>query len=210
MEQEITVQVLCSFREALETLRKNGYVPLCEVAICDSFWTREPNHKNMPYQQIINDSKILREMVIKDSKGCKEVKLLTQKTKQFNEHGKVIGEDKTDTKVDDIPTEKEKLRTDGYYNFLNKTQTRFPMKGPDGFVLFIQDINGAGVFLELEQKTTAPGGGRVLAEMQGTPQEIFKTLVNKAVATGLPLGNDFAVQPTEILMQRNANAKEKE
>ena len=145
-ENEITVQVTCSYEELHNLLIKKGFKIIEKYTIIDEYLiSKDYDLRNKNYLDILKECVIVRyiENIVKE---------LLYKYKEYNNNGDIIKQAKVSCKVNDIKEASSFMKTIGYKELIH-IQNNSVVYTNDKIEFAIQLVNDKYIFIELEDKS---------------------------------------------------------
>ena len=145
-ENEITVQVTCSYEELHSLLIKQGFKIIEKYTIIDEYLiSKDYDLKNKNYLDILKECVIVR--YIENT-----LKELLYKYKEYSNNGDIIKQAKVSCKVNDIKEASNFMKTIGYKELIH-IQNNSVVYTNDKIELAVQLVNDKYIFIELEDKS---------------------------------------------------------
>ena len=145
-ENEITVQVTCSYEELHNLLIKQGVKVIEKYTIIDEYLiSKDYDLRNKNYLDILKECVIVRyiENIVKE---------LLYKYKEYNDNGDIIKQAKVSCKVNDIKEASNFMKTIGYKELIH-IQNNSVVYTNDKIEFAVQLVNDKYIFIELEDKS---------------------------------------------------------
>lgn len=145
-ENEITVQVTCSYEELHNLLIKQGFKIIKKYTIIDEYLiSKDYDLRNKNYLDILKECVIVRyiENIVKE---------LLYKYKEYNNNGDIIKQAKVSCKVNDIKEASNFMKTIGYKELIH-IQNNSVVYTNDKIEFAVQLVNDKYIFIELEDKS---------------------------------------------------------
>ena len=145
-ENEITVQVTCSYEELHNLLIKQGFKIIKKYTIIDEYLiSKDYDLRNKNYLDILKECVIVRyiENIVKE---------LLYKYKEYSNNGDIIKQAKVSCKVNDIKEASNFMKTIGYKELIH-IQNNSVVYTNDKIELAVQLVNDKYIFIELEDKS---------------------------------------------------------
>lgn len=145
-ENEITVQVTCSYEELHNLLIKQGFKIIEKYTIIDEYLiSKDYDLRNKNYLDILKECVIVRyiENIVKE---------LLYKYKEYNDNGDIIKQAKVSCKVNDIKEASNFMKTIGYKELIH-IQNNSVVYTNDKIEFAVQLVNDKYIFIELEDKS---------------------------------------------------------
>ena len=145
-ENEITVQVTCSYEELHNILIKQGFKIIKKYTIIDEYLiSKDYDLRNKNYLDILKECVIVRyiENIVKE---------LLYKYKEYNNNGDIIKQAKVSCKVNDIKEASSFMKTIGYKELIH-IQNNSVVYTDDKIEFAVQLVNDKYIFIELEDKS---------------------------------------------------------
>ena len=145
-ENEITVQVTCSYEELHNLLIKQGFKIIKKYTIIDEYLiSKGYDLRNKNYLDILKECVIVRyiENIVKE---------LLYKYKEYNDNGDIIKQAKVSCKVNDIKEASNFMNTIGYKELIH-IQNNSVVYTNDKIEFAVQLVNDKYIFIELEDKS---------------------------------------------------------
>ena len=145
-ENEITVQVTCSYEEFHNLLIKQGFKIIKKYTIIDEYLiSKDYDLRNKNYLDILKECVIVRyiENIVKE---------LLYKYKEYSNNGDIIKQAKVSCKVNDIKEASNFMKTIGYKELIH-IQNNSVVYINDKIEFAVQLVNDKYIFIELEDKS---------------------------------------------------------
>jgi len=145
-ENEITVQVTCSYEELHNLLIKQGFKIIKKYTIIDEYLiSKDYDLRNKNYLDILKECVIVRyiENIVKE---------LLYKYKEYSNNGDIIKQAKVSCKVNDIKEASSFMKTIGYKELIH-IQNNSIVYTNDKIEFAVQLVNDKYIFIELEDKS---------------------------------------------------------
>lgn len=145
-ENEITVQVTCSYEELHNLLIKQGFKIIKKYTIIDEYLiSKDYDLRNKNYLDILKECVIVRyiENIVKE---------LLYKYKEYSNNGDIIKQAKVSCKVNDIKEASNFMKTIGYKELIH-IQNNSVVYTNDKIKFAVQLVNDKYIFIELEDKS---------------------------------------------------------
>ena len=145
-ENEITVQVTCSYEELHNLLIKQGFKIIEKYTIIDEYLiSKDYDLRNKNYLDILKECVIVRyiENIVKE---------LLYKYKEYSNNGDIIKQAKVSCKVNDIKEASNFMKTIGYKELIH-IQNNSVVYTNDKIEFAVQLVNDKYIFIELEDKS---------------------------------------------------------
>ena len=145
-ENEITVQVTCSYEELHNLLIKQGFKIIKKYTIIDEYLiSKDYDLRNKNYLDILKECVIVRyiENIVKE---------LLYKYKEYSNNGDIIKQAKVICKVNDIKEASNFMKTIGYKELIH-IQNNSVVYTNDKIEFAVQLVNDKYIFIELEDKS---------------------------------------------------------
>ncbi len=191
-ETEITVEVLDSLENLQSLLSHKGFVLDEEVVMTDHYFSKYEMEelKKMSYKDLINKSFLVRQLRSDETKS-----MIIFKSKDYDENGNVIAEEKVSSKVEDF----EKMLKIFALSKINcwceiKQDMFIYHKGKVQFA--VQVVDGLGVFIEYEETDDI----KDLSE-----QEKIDSMLGDLREIGIKMGNDFSCKKVFMKFKNDNN-----
>lgn len=178
-ETEITVQILDDVNDLIEMLKNKNFSLEEEFDMIDYYFSKDDTEtlKKLEYIDIINHSFLVRQIIGDDN----SINLMF-KSKELDEKGNVIAEEKVKTPVDNLEKAIKIFKLSGLNNWCEIKQHMLVWKrGETEFA--IQIIDDLGAFIEYEET----------ASMSSlTEQEKIDAMLADLKGLGINIGNDYS------------------
>lgn len=178
-ETEITVEILDDVNNLIEMLKNKNFSLVDEVDMIDYYFSKIDTEtlKNMQYLDIINNSFIVRQII-----GDEPSLNLMFKSKELDELGNVIAEEKVKTPVENLEKTIKIFKLAGLNNWCEIKQHMLVFKrGETEFA--IQIVDGLGAFIEYEETPSMSGL---------TEQEKIDAMLVDLKSIGINFGDDYS------------------
>lgn len=145
-ENEITVQVTCSYEELHSLLIKQGFKIIEKYKVIDEYLiSKDYDLKNKNSLAILKECVIVR--YIENT-----LKELLYKYKEYSNNGDIIKQAKVSCKVNDIKEASNFMKTIGYKELIH-IQNNSVVYTNDKIEFAVQLVNDKYIFIELEDKS---------------------------------------------------------
>ena len=145
-ENEITVQVTCSYEELHSLLIKQGFKIIEKYTLIDEYLiSKDYDLKNKNYLDILKECVIVR--YIENT-----LKELLYKYKEYSNNGDIIKQAKVSCKVNDIKEASNFMKTIGYKELIH-IQNNSVVYTNDKIEFAVQLVNDKYIFIELEERS---------------------------------------------------------
>ena len=178
-ETEITVQILDDVNDLIEMLKNKNFSLEEEFDMIDYYFSKDDTEtlKKLEYIDIINHSFLVRQIIGDDN----SINLMF-KSKELDEKGNVIAEEKVKTHVDNLEKAIKIFKLSGLNNWCEIKQHMLVWKrGETEFA--IQIIDDLGAFIEYEETASMSS----LKE-----QEKIDAMLADLKGLGINIGNDYS------------------
>jgi len=145
-ENEITVRVICSKDELINTLKNEGFSEGESFTLDDSYFI--PNDIDInkySVREILSKAVIIRHIV----DGEKVVQKITFKIKDINKDGEIVRQKAINCSVLDTNEAKDLLKAIGYYEIMN-IKEKDTIFNKDNFKLILKFIENRNILIEIE------------------------------------------------------------
>ena len=186
-ETEITVQVFDELEDIDKKLKDQGFNMIENYQLNDWYFTHLKNIDGIKYQELLNNSILIREIVDDNP----QIQLVFKK-KELDDFGNVITEEKTKVNVSDLSKCLAIFQMAGFNNYATvKNNSYVYQKENISFV--VQVIENLGIFIEYEEDET-------MREM--VPTQKFEYMSSILKGLGLELGQDFSCKKVYMLLKK--------
>lgn len=145
-ENEITVQVTCSYEELHSLLIKQGFKIIEKYKVIDEYLiSKDYDLKNKNSLDILKECVIVR--YIENT-----LKELLYKYKEYSNNGDIIKQAKVSCKVNDIKEASNFMKTIGYKELIH-IQNNSVVYTNDKIEFAVQLVNDKYIFIELEERS---------------------------------------------------------
>lgn len=145
-ENEITVQVTCSYEELHSLLIKQGFKIIEKYKVIDEYLiSKDYDLKNKNSLDILKECVIVR--YIENT-----LKELLYKYKEYNNNGDILKQAKVSCKVNDIKEASNFMKTIGYKELIH-IQNNSVVYTNDKIEFAVQLVNDKYIFIELEERS---------------------------------------------------------
>lgn len=145
-ENEITVQVTCSYEELHSLLIKQGFKIIEKYTIIDEYLiSKDYDLKNKNSLDILKECVIVR--YIENT-----LKELLYKYKEYSNNGDILKQAKVSCKVNDIKEASNFMKTIGYKELIH-IQNNSVVYTNDKIEFAVQLVNDKYIFIELEERS---------------------------------------------------------
>ena len=178
-ETEITVQILDDVNELINMLKNKNFSLEDEFDMIDYYFSKDDTEtlKKLEYLDIINHSFLVRQIVGNDN----SVNLMF-KSKELDEKGNVIAEEKVKTPVASLEKALKIFKFSGLNNWCEIKQHMLVWKrGETEFA--IQIVDGLGAFIEYEETES-------MKDL--TEQEKIDAMLADLKGLGINIGDDYS------------------
>ena len=188
-ETEITVQVFNTLEEIDKILKKQGYNMIENYQLNDWYFTHIDNARGVSYQELLNNSILVRESVDENHK----IQLLYKK-KELDKKGNVISEEKTKVLLSDLNNALKIFNMAGFNNYAVVKNNSWVYENKQEKVAFVvQVVEDLGIFIEYEEDET----------MQDKSEtEKFEHMSKIVNGLGLKLGDDYSCKKVYMLLKK--------
>jgi predicted adenylyl cyclase CyaB len=178
-ETEITVEILDDVNNLIEMLKNKNFSLVDEVDMIDYYFSKIDTEtlKNMQYLDIINNSFIVRQII-----GDEPSLNLMFKSKELDELGNVIAEEKVKTPVENLEKAIKIFKLAGLNNWCEIKQHMLVYKREET-EFAIQIVDGLGSFIEYEETPS-------MSEL--TEQEKIDAMLADLKSIGINFGDDYS------------------
>ena len=145
-ENEITVQVTCSYEELHSLLIKQGFKIIEKYKVIDEYLiSKDYDLKNKNSLDILKECVIVR--YIENT-----IKELLYKYKEYSNNGDILKQAKVSCKVNDIKEASNFMKTIGYKELIH-IQNNSVVYTNDKIEFAVQLVNDKYIFIELEERS---------------------------------------------------------
>ena len=195
MQTEITVQVYDEIKNIISKLETLGFEKYNYLSGEDCYYTsiKTEEIKNSLYKDLMDSSVILRSFTMQGRE--EKTNLLLHKTKLLDEVGNVIGETKTQVKIDNQDNAKIIFDKINLKNWITLKQQNTFLKNGE-ITIIVGKVDGLeGYFIEIEEYDLIK---------EKTHEEKFEILSDYVRSLGLKTGTDFSCKKVYMLYIKNA------
>lgn len=186
-ESEITVQVFDCFEKIDDILKSQGFAMIENYQLNDWYFTRLEDASNLKYDELINNSFLVREI-----KTEKSIIQLCYKQKEFNENNVVISEEKITSNIEDLNSTLNIFKKAKLNNYCVVKNNSFVYKNED-ICFTLQIIENLGIFIEYEEDET-------MKDLSS--EQKIDHMFNLVKSLGLNIGNDYSCKKVYMLLQK--------
>lgn len=198
LQSEITVEVLAPIDEIYRILQQKGFFFKEQFKMIDYYFTGIECNAATTYRELISNSFLLRDIVLKRRYVAGEKSMLIHKHKKLDRDGNVIGEEKFQCEIGDTLAAIDVFKQSGLNNWCVKSITGHVFKhNKTQIELLIQEIDGLGFFMEIEE----------FEGQRGTNLQRIAELKKFAKSLGLPLGKDMHCKINFLLFLKSRRGK---
>lgn len=182
---EITCEVFNDISEIKLILEKYNFKYIEEFVLDDIYFYNIKTGEFGIQKGKLSDTLIIRNTNAKD----KEIII---KKRKYDKNGFEIETEKQSYKINDIKKEEAKLKSLGYDKFLRMIDKNYKYENKE-YIIFIQEVDGLGVFLEIESKNSED------SEFQ------IKKMIRLVKSFDLNIGTKFDIRKAELLYRKQQN-----
>ncbi len=186
-ESEITVQVFDCFEKIDNILKSQGFAMIENYQLNDWYFTRLEDISNLKYDELINNSFLVREIKTEETKIQ-----LCYKQKEFDENNNVISEEKITSNIEDLNNTLNIFKKAKLNNYCIVKNNSFVYKKED-ICFALQIIENLGIFIEYEEDET-------MKDL--TTEQKIVHMFNLVKNLGLNIGNDYSCKKAYMLLQK--------
>ncbi|MBP5312895.1 MAG: CYTH domain-containing protein [Clostridia bacterium] len=187
-ETEVTVEVFEDLDSIRRALLSKGFAMTGRYLIRDRYYTGLGDVSGLTYGELIGNSFLIRCI-----DGPAPVKLLMFKKKEIDASGVVVSEEKVKTVLEDPETAAKIFGLAGLNQYCEIRNMSYIYEKAN-VALAVQDVEGLGIFIELEEDNTMKG-------LESREKLSRLTAVLKGL--GLKLGSDFSCKKVLMLLKKN-------
>lgn len=148
MSNEITVRLKCNIKEMCNLLEDKNFQLIEKFILDDTYFTpKELDFKNMSYRDILSKAILLRN--ITEFIPERKVVTLTFKSKQIDDNGNILEQNKVDCEIINAEAGKTFIEAIGYKELMNIKENDI-VYGKDGLYIAIKDIENGDKLIEVE------------------------------------------------------------
>lgn len=148
MSNEITVRLKCNIKEMCNLLEDKNFQLIEKFILDDTYFTpKELDFKNMSYRDILSKAILLRN--ITEFIPERKVVTLTFKSKQIDDNGNILEQNKVDCEIINAEAGKTFIEAIGYKELMNIKENDI-VYGKDGLHIAIKDIKNGDKLIEVE------------------------------------------------------------
>lgn len=148
MSNEITVRLKCNIKEMCNLLEDKNFQLIEKFILDDTYFTpKELDFKNMSYRDILSKAILLRN--ITEFIPERKVVTLTFKSKQIDDNGNILEQNKVDCEIINAEAGKAFIEAIGYKELMNIKENDI-VYGKDGLHIAIKDIENGDKLIEVE------------------------------------------------------------
>lgn len=148
MSNEITVRLKCNIKEMCNLLEDKNFQLIEKFILDDTYFTpKELDFKNMSYRDILSKAILLRN--ITEFIPERKVVTLTFKSKQIDDNGNILEQNKVDCEIINAEAGKTFIEAIGYKELMNIKENDI-VYGKDGLHIAIKDIENGDKLIEVE------------------------------------------------------------
>lgn len=186
---EICVQSYSSKPVVISKLEQNGYVFKDNFYVYDNYYTHflKDVVRKIDYATLVANTVLLRTK----KQSNIQTHYLIFKNKTINSKNEVIKEETVQTRIENMEEAKRIFSLSGFNNWSRVIieETEY-VKG--NITITIQDVQGLGLFLEIEENKQTPGDSETK----------FNELIYIANSLGLDLGKDYSCKKNYLLLKK--------
>lgn len=189
MSNEITIRLKCSIKEICNILEDKNFKLIEKFILDDTYFTpKELDFKNMSYREILSKAILLRN--ITEFIPERKVVTLTFKSKQIDDNGNILEQNKVDCEIINAKAGKTFIEAIGYKELMNIKENDI-VYGKDGLHIAIKDIENGDKLIEVE---TVEGNVEL---------DTINKLKEKLNELQIPIDtNDYFVKKAEIELRK--------
>ena len=189
-ETEITVEVFDSLDNITSLLKEKQFKLLEEYDLVDYYYSKYPTDelKNFEYKDLIANSFLVRQVIDVNPKN-----LLTFKSKDLDDAGNVISEEKINCGIDKLSEALKIFNLSGLNCWCKLSQHLLIFK--KGNIEFaVQIIDNLGIFIEYEEDDTMKDLNKL---------EKINFMINTLKSLGLKIGDDFSSKKVYLKFKKD-------
>ena len=189
MSNEITIRLKCSIKEICNILEDKNFKLIEKFILDDTYFIpKELDFKNMSYRDILSKAILLRN--ITEFIPERKVVTLTFKSKQIDDNGNILEQNKVDCEIINAEAGKTFIEAIGYKELMNIKENDI-VYGKDGLHIAIKDIENGDKLIEVE---TVEGNVEL---------DTINKLKEKLNELQIPIDtNDYFVKKAEIELRK--------
>jgi len=197
-QSEITAEILSDRASIYKLLEKKGFFFKEQFKMVDYYYTHIPITPFITYPELITNSFMLREIVLQRRYVGGESTQLIYKEKKLDSNDTVIGEIKRSCSIGSAEDANTVFTAAGLNNWCRKVITGHVFKkGHSPIELLVQEVEGLGFFLEVEE----------FEHLRGSSEQRISDLIAFVKELGLPLGDDMYVKINYRLFLKSMKGK---
>lgn len=189
MSNEITIRLKCSIKEICNILEDKNFKLIEKFILDDTYFIpKELDFKNMSYRDILSKAILLRN--ITEFIPERKVVTLTFKSKQIDDNGNILEQNKVDCEIINAEAGKTFIEAIAYKELMNIKENDI-VYGKDGLHIAIKDIENGDKLIEVE---TVEGNVEL---------DTINKLKEKLNELQIPIDtNDYFVKKAEIELRK--------
>ena len=190
---EITVKIKCELKDLYKIVEEKGFKIIDKYSIDDTYFIpKEVDLDNTNTRDILSKAVLIRDIIGEMPK--RRVKLITFKTKNFDEAGNILNQEAVNCDILETEDAKKLLKAIGYKAIMNIKEDDVVYK-KDGFQLSIKDIKNGDNLIEIETK-------------EDKELETIEKLIKKINTLEIPIyTNDYFVKKAEVELDKILNKR---
>ena len=152
LENEITVEILETKENVINSISNNGFKLLNEYNINDIYLVKKEFENCQTYNELLNNSILIRDISEKPNPR----KLITYKQKQIDNNGNIINQINADVEINNIDDAYNMLKLIGYIDLMKISDHISVYKKDNGDEFALQFVNNR-IYIEIEEKCEHTG-----------------------------------------------------
>ena len=190
---EITVKIKCELKDFYKIIEEKGFKTIDKYSIDDTYFIpKEVDLDKKNTRDILSKAVLIRDIIGEMPK--RRVKLITFKTKNFDEAGNISNQEAVNCDILETEDAKKLLKAIGYKEIMNIKEDDVVYK-KDGFQLSIKDIKNGDNLIEIETK-------------EDKELDTIEKLIKKINTLEIPIyTNDYFVKKAEVELDKILNKR---
>jgi len=204
LQSEVTVEVACTKKKLFDILESSGFFFKERLHITDYYFTHFNLAKvSVEFKELISNSMLIRNVVLERKYFSPEgITTLIYKKKDVDECDRCQNEQKIECTIDSVVKARRIFTSMGLKNWITKRITAYVYKRNE-VELFIQEVEGIGLFIELEKYKVTKGG----EDETKAKKKMLSELVKFIDSLKVPIKPDYHVNIAHrMYMQPTQNA----
>ena len=185
---EITVKIKSTLDEFYKIMEEKGFKIVDKFSMDDTYFIpKELKLKEISTREILSKALLVRDITGKMSN--RRTKLITFKTKKFDEAGNILNQESVNCNIMEVEEAKMLLKTIGYKEIMNVKENDIVYE-KEGFQLAIKNIKDGDNLIEIETE-------------ENKELDTIEKLIQKVNKIGIPVYTDnYFVKKAEIELDK--------